>query len=254
MPTFAPITGEMPDVFDPPRVTDYWNSVKYTLDDAIITPSAGITATQLANGDIQVDVAAGKTPDANPSTGFSLAWKMRDSLTGKETNFGAIGYQGFVESWLGIVSGLGGLNDMEISIGVSQLSDLSGNSVTAASILDNTQRNVAVWRRIPSTSSFSRSQDASGTGTSTALYFSLGRNASGGAFMQGTLTALGLTNLDPRDQTTALTPFDGITAAIGNVNVGEYLFVNFRNEGASNIAANRTYVIRPKLLAIDWRG
>ena len=253
MGTFAPITNEMPDVFDPPRVTDYWNSVKYTLSDAVVTPSANISATQLANGDIQIDVATGKTPDSNPTTGLTIAWKMRDSLTGKETNFGSIGYQGILQFWLGVVSGLGGSNNIEISIGVSQVADLSANSVTAGSITDNLGKVVSVWRWIPSISSFSRATDSSGTGTSTAVYYEPGRNSGTGIYIQGSyITAIGLTGLDPRDQTPAGTPFDSIASAIGNVGVGEYLIINIRNAGLSNVAADRSYVIRPKLLALDW--
>ena len=239
-------------VYPPVENPDYWNSIKYTLADAVVTTSAGITATALPNGDIQIDVAAGKVPDANPSTGFSLAWKMKDSVTGKETNFGAIGYQGILEAWLGIVSGLGGLNDVEISIGISQATDLSANSVTAASITDNSQRIVAVWRWIPSVTSFSRSADSSGTGTSTALYFNPSRNATSGGYIQGQLTGIGLTTLDERNQAPAGSPFDAITSAIGNVGVGEYFIINVRNSGLLNIATNRTYVLRPKLIAINW--
>jgi len=252
MGTFAPITGEIPDVFLPPRVQDYWNAVKYTLSDAVVTPSANITATQLANGDIQIDVASGKTPDNNPTTGLTIAWKMRDSLTGKETNFGAIGYQGILQFWLGVVSGLGAGNNIEISIGLSQASDLSANSVTAGSITDNLQKIVAVWRWIPSITSFARSADSSGTGTSTAIYFEPSRNATSGGYIQGQLTAIGLTGLDPRNQTPAGSPFDAITSAIGNVGAGEYLIINIRNSGLMNIAANASYVLRPKLIAIDW--
>lgn len=231
---------------------DYWNNVSYSLTDAIITASAGITATALTNGDIQIDVAAGKTPDANPTTGLTLAWKMRDSMTGKETNFGAIGYQGILEAWLGVVSGLGAANNIEISIGISQASDLSANSVTAGSVIDNAQRNVAVWRWIPSVASFTRSVDTTGTGTSTAIYFEPSRNATSGGYIQGQLTAIGLTTLNERNQTPAGTPFDAITSAIGNVGVGEYFIINIRNAGLANVAANQSYVLRPKLLALSW--
>ena len=242
-------------VYPPVKTPDYWNSIKYRLDNAdTITASAGITATQLGNGDIQIDVAAGKTPDANPSSGFTLAWKMKESVSGRVIDYTLPGnYQGIINSWLGVVSGLGGGNGIELSIGVANAPDLLSSSSLAASINDVTNKPVAAWRFI-APSNFARSVDANATNLSTAVLLELSKNVgSGTLFAGGSPVAIGSSTLDPRMINPPGSPFD-VTTGAGSVNVGKYLIVNIRNASLSNIPSNRTYVIRPKFLLIDWSG
>lgn len=239
--------------------SDYWSSVAYRLDNAVaVTSSANITATQLADGDIQIDVAAGKTPDANPTTGFTIAWLTRDSITKKLVNFTTGGgYQGVCLPWLGVVSGLGGLNNIELSIGTSAAANLLGNSVLAASLNDQTNRPVAFWRWINSTSSLARTIDGGvgATNLSTAVLCGLGgANVSTNFLLApSSPNAIGLTTLDPRLQLPPGNPFD-IAVGAGSVGVGPHIVLNVRNAGLANVAAARTYVLRPRVLTLDWRA
>lgn len=233
---------------------DYFSAISYTLDNATVTASANITATQLANGDIQIDVAAGKTPDSNPTTGLTLAWLMRDSVTGKEIDFSINnGYQGFVAPWVGIVSGMGGGNGVEISIGTAASVDLLTGSTMAASQTDVLNKPIASWRFIPP-GTFTRTQDAGPTGLATSVLLDMYKNVGASFLLGGSQpNGIGLTTLDPRLMTPAGSPFD-IALGAGSVAVGKYLVVNIRNSALGNVAANRTYVIRPRCMAIDWRA
>jgi hypothetical protein len=239
----------------PPVITpDYFDSIKYTLDNATVTASANITATQLGNGDIQIDVAAGKIPDANPSTGMTIAWQMRDSITGKPVNFGTnAGYQGFLCPWLGVVSGLGGANGIELSIGTANSANLLTASSLGASINDSLNKPIAQWRLI-APANLARTVDAGPTGLSNAVMLDMYKNVSANFYLAGSQpNAIGLSNLDPRLQLTPGNPFDIVLGA-GSTSIGSFFMINIRNASLVNVAADRTYVLRPRFLCLDWRA
>ena len=250
---YPPIAPVAPPgrIYPPVPKYDYW-SVPYRLDNAIaVTASANVSFAQLPNGDIEVTVAAGKTPDANPTTGATIAWNMIESVTGKITTFPSpLAYQGVAFSWLGVVSGLGGANGVELSVGTAASVNLLTSASVAGSLTDVVGLPVAAWRFIaPGT--FTRVADAGPTGLSTAVFLDPWHNASTGGLISSQPAAIGSTSLTPRQIANPGSPFD-IALGAGNVGIGPYFVLNIRNAALANVAATRVYVVRPRLLCVDW--
>jgi len=240
-------------VFPPVKSLDYWNSARYDLNtrlSALDKTAAGITFTQLGNGDIQVDIAAGTAAHADPTDGAYILWDMKDSITGKVTRFDqAPGfYQGEFLPFLGIVSGLGANSGVELSIGHTNgtaLLSVSG----AGSIVDSLTIPVTNWRRL--SGALSRTVDASTTGLSTSILVDYGRSLGAGSLTTGGPTTIGSTTLNPRLINPPGTPFDSAIGA-GNIALQRYAFINIRCLNLIG-ASPLTYVIRPRILTFDWR-